>query len=411
MTYPHLPLFGIELEYMIVDAASLDVRPVADTLIDPGGRQRKNSVERDRFAWSNELVLHVIEVKLNNPLPSLDGLAEGFQNEVDCINSLLAPNGFRLLPTAMHPWMNPLTETRLWPHGDREIYAAFDSIFDCRGHGWSNLQSTHINLPFTDDDSFARLHSAIRLILPLLPALAASSPIVESAYVGCLDSRLSFYRRNCRRIPSITARVIPEPIRSIAEYHERILQRIYRDLAPFDPEGVLCDDWVNARGAIPRFDRRTIEIRVLDVQECPRVDLALVRFIASLIELLLPESKSQLEAQLAVHTANLETIFVQTLYTAEDTLIQDDTYLSALGLPTSRPTTTGDILNALLQRLEANGVEKHPLIHFILSHGCLARRIRRATTRNPSHSVLHQTYLRLADCLANGTLFSEAGTV
>jgi hypothetical protein len=32
---------------------------------------------------------------------------------------------------------------------------------------------------------------------------------------------------------------------------------------------VLRHEWVNARGAIARFDRSAIEIRVLDVAECP----------------------------------------------------------------------------------------------------------------------------------------------
>ena len=36
-----------------------------------------------------------------------------------------------------------------------------------------------LNLPFSSDEEFGRLHAAIRLLLPLLPALAASSPLVE----------------------------------------------------------------------------------------------------------------------------------------------------------------------------------------------------------------------------------------
>ncbi len=405
MTASPLSLFGVELEYMIVDAQSLDVRPAADTLIDPGGRLRKNSVERGTFAWSNELALHVIEIKLNEPQPSLVGLAEGFQAEVSSINRRLGNSGLCLLPTAMHPWMNPSTETQLWPHGDREIYATFDRIFDCSGHGWSNLQSTHINLPFHDDAGFARLHSAIRLILPLLPAIAASSPIVDGKYAGCLDSRLDHYRRNCRRVPFITGRVIPEPIRSIGEYHEKILQRIYRDLETLDPEKIIQYEWVNARGAIPRFDRNTIEIRVLDVQECPLADLSLTAFIAALIESLYADTTAKLDTQLAVHTANLEAIFVQSLYTAEDTLIQDDGYLTALGIPSSRPITAGDILNTLLQRLAPANADWPEIIDFILSHGCLARRIRRSTTRNPDHQSLHKTYSKLAHSLAAGELF------
>ena len=79
--------------------------------------------------------------------------------------------GCTLLPGGVHPWMDPSKETRLWPHEYNEVYRSFDRIFGCAGHGWSNLQSTHLNLPFADDDEFGRLHAAIRAILPLLPAL------------------------------------------------------------------------------------------------------------------------------------------------------------------------------------------------------------------------------------------------
>ena len=50
---------------------------------------------------------------------------------------------------------------------------------------------------------------------------------------------------------------------------------MYDDIAPLDPDAVLQHEWLNARGAIARFDRNTIELRVLDVQECPRADLAI----------------------------------------------------------------------------------------------------------------------------------------
>ena len=103
------------------------------------------------------------------------------------------------MPTGMHPWMDPAREFELWPHGDREIYAAFDRIFDCRGHGWANLQSMHLNLPFADDDEFGRLHAAIRALLPLLPALAASSPFADGHARGLA-------RYAPRRVPHQRAR-------------------------------------------------------------------------------------------------------------------------------------------------------------------------------------------------------------
>ena len=50
------------------------------------------------------------------------------------------------------------------------MYEAYDRIFDCRGHGWANLQAVHLNLPFSGDEEFGRLHAAIRLVLPIMPA-------------------------------------------------------------------------------------------------------------------------------------------------------------------------------------------------------------------------------------------------
>src|SRR5690606_30349750 len=125
-------------------------------------------------------------------------------------------------------------------------------IFDCRGHGWANLQSVHLNLPFANDDQFGRLHAAIRLLLPLLPALAASSPLIESRRSGLLDTRLDVYRSNAARIPSVSGQVIPEPVYTRSDYDREILQRMYRDVAPFDPDGTLQHEWLNARGAIAR---------------------------------------------------------------------------------------------------------------------------------------------------------------
>jgi hypothetical protein len=57
--------FGIEIEYMIVDAVSLDVASVADELITRAAGSLSNEIERGDACWSNELVAHVIEFKSN----------------------------------------------------------------------------------------------------------------------------------------------------------------------------------------------------------------------------------------------------------------------------------------------------------------------------------------------------------
>ncbi|MFA5256785.1 MAG: glutamate-cysteine ligase family protein [Opitutales bacterium] len=399
--------FGVELEYMIVDADTLDVRPVADRLLEQaGGEPECDEADFGRLSWSNELVQHVIEFKCSAPEPSLDGLAELFQTEVKRANGMLAALGCRLLPTGMHPWMNPHRETKLWPYGNKEIYRAFDRIFDCRGHGWSNLQSTHLNLPFCGDDEFHRLHAAIRLILPLLPALSASTPFADGAAAPALDMRLESYRHNCARVPSVTAGVVPERMASKAEYEEKILGRIYADMDPLDPEGVLHDEWANARGAIARFCRDTIEIRVLDLQECPRADLAIVQCAASVIKALVEGRASPLELQDAAGQKELEQAFASCMREASGAMIDAPSMFAALGLSGLGPMRAREIWAQLLERFAPADAPWREAIEYIIRKGTLAERIRAAAGPEPTPQKLRGVYMRLADCLSDGTLFS-----
>ena len=143
--------YGIELEYMIVDRASLDVLAIADKLIHAVAGDYRSEVEQGELAWSNEMVLHVIEIKTNGPAGALEPLPALFQRDITRINELLAPHAACLMPGAIHPWMDPRRDTRLWPHEYNSVYEAYDRIFGCQGHGWSNLQSVHLNLPFAGD--------------------------------------------------------------------------------------------------------------------------------------------------------------------------------------------------------------------------------------------------------------------
>jgi len=400
--------FGIEIEYMIVDAETLSVRPIADELLKAVAGDYEMEVDRGALCWSNELALHLIELKTNGPVSSLNNLHESFQRDVGVIDALLRPMGARLLPSAMHPWMGT-DELRLWPHEDDVIYEALHRVFDCHGHGWSNLQSMHVNLPFADDRELERLHAAIRLILPILPALAASSPFVDGAASGHLDTRLDVYRHNAKRIPSVSGRVIPEAVFSKRDY-ELLLESIYRDLAPLDPDGTLQHEWINARGCIARFDRMALEIRVIDVQECPRMDLAIAGATVAVTQALVEETWAPLADQRAWHENELEKILLSTIRDADDATIDDARYLEAFGLKSTQSVRAGE----LWQHLIETQVQTRPeytsageALRIISREGCLARRIMRATGPDPSRASLREVYLQLADCLARGQAFSS----
>jgi carboxylate-amine ligase len=247
--------YGVELEYMIVDRDTLQVRPLADELLKHELGYYGADLIRGQVTWSNEMVLHVLELKATQPESNLSQLGYLLADEVRYINNVLRQWNARLLPGGCHPSFNPNLETRLWPHESNEIYATYHRIFNCNGHGWSNAQSTHLNLPFYDDEEFARLHAAVRLVLPLAPALCASSPIVEGRLTGYKDTRLKYYGTIQPAIPSITGKVIPEAVFSRRTYLKTIYAKIREDLKPLDPLRVLNPIWVNSRRAIPRFDR------------------------------------------------------------------------------------------------------------------------------------------------------------
>lgn len=403
--------YGIELEYMIVDRDTLDVRPICDALFRSVTGEEGCDVEPDGdegvVSWSNELVLHVVELKTQRPVASLGGLTEHFERHVRRINELLEPMNGRLLPTGMHPWMNGDREARLWPHENNEIYRTYDRIFGCRGHGWSNLQSTHVNLPFADDEQFGRLHAALRLILPLLPALAASSPIVDGVWSPVSDHRLEVYRTNSLRVPMMTGLVVPEPVFTRAGYERDVLGKLYEELRPLDPEGVLRHEFANARGAMARFDRGAIEIRVLDIQECPRADLAIAALVTEVVRNIVDERWLSYDAQKKIATEPLHDVLLDTIRHAERTRIRDRSLLSAVGITT--PTSwAGDVWRTLLERVIPDHPTWTPLLRKMLDAGTLSTRIGDAFRRTPSRAGLRDVFVELADCLHAGSLYRVA---
>ncbi len=402
--------FGVELEYMIVDSATLDVRPVCDEVIRLATGSIQSEVSFGPIAWSNELAAHVIELKTDGPAESLNGLSDLFLEHVRKINELAFENGWQLMPGAMHPWMNPDTEMKLWAHEYSPVYEAYNRIFDCRGHGWSNLQSVHLNLPFANDEEFGRLHAAIRLILPLLPAIAASSPVYGGKISKFADSRMEFYRTNSARIPSLTAGIVPEPVFSRAEYDLKIFQRIYRDIAPLDSEGVLQDEFLNSRGAIARFGRGSIEIRVLDIQESPAADLAVVQIIIALLKKLVAEDWSSLQSQQSVPTGILQSLMLESIRLAENAIVTNPAILRQFGR-LEQAVPLADLWKTLAAELEEDNAELRKLnepggpLNTILTSGTLSRRLLKQVGTTPTKARLHQTWDQLCDCLQSGSMF------
>ncbi|WP_026475523.1 carboxylate-amine ligase [Alkaliflexus imshenetskii] len=405
-TFSLFEVIGVELEYMIVDRETLAVKPVCDKLLSHAAGKLVSDYDNGAIAWSNEIVNHVVELKTNGPVNTLEGLDSHFHTNVLQINDILLQYNAMLLPSGAHPWMNPFTETKLWEHEYNEIYALYNRIFDCRGHGWSNLQSTHINLPFSGDEEFAILHAAIRLILPLIPAISASTPLLDGRLTGFIDSRLEAYRHNQDKIPSIAGKIVPEAVFSQNEYHERIFKKIVDDITPYDKDGVLEYQFLNSRGAIARFDRGAIEIRLIDIQECPRADLAIVACIVALLKKLTRGDFIPLEAQQAWSEHRLYDILLDTIQHGEDAIIHNPEYLKLWGMP-DKPVTASELWKYLLPLLKMEmDSESFNDVAFIVEKGTLSSRIINALNGDTSLERQMKIYRQLSESLITNQLFN-----
>lgn len=403
--------YGVEIEYMVVSRADRAIRSVVPALLDglethacpdvrtaahPGGR----------VEWSNELAAHVAEAKCAEPEPDLAAFVGPLNRAVDHVNALLDPGGDCLMPSAAHPWMDPARDPELWPRAYHEIYEEYDRIFGCATHGWTNVQSVHLNLPFhpgraapDGEGEFGRLHAAIRLVLPLVPALAAASPYLDGRFTGLLDARMQHYRYNSMAIPAMTGDLIPEAVFTPAAYRRDILEPLYAQSAPLDPTGILRAEWANARGAIARFDRNALEIRVADSQEYPLADLAVCFAVAGAVRLLVEEKLAPYAWQKRWSVARLYRLFFDAARDAERAEVMDPDYAALFGARRPR-ATFGDLWASLLSRPELCSPVFQPWFDVYLGHGTLARRLLARAGADPARGALRGLADELCACLA-----------
>jgi carboxylate-amine ligase len=182
-------------------------------------------------------------------------------------------------------------------------------------------------------------------------------------------------------------------------------------VAPFDPDGVLDPIWVNARGAIARFDRGSIEIRVLDTQECPLADVALVAAVVGLVRALTEERWTTLAAQRSWEAARLRSVFDATVRDGGGARIDDADYLLLFGLSELAGQTAHSLWTELCRRLEHErfvSAQFDRVFEAWARGGCLSRRIAASLPERPARSDLVPVYESLCDCLRNGTLFEAS---
>ena len=302
-TYKPLEVLGPEHEYLLVDK-DLKALPIANKIIKGYCGRIMNFIELPKFTFGKEMQLHVMEIKANTPFKTPTEFEETMQVAVETLSQIIQKHGAMLLGTGMHPQMK-LKDTEIWPHYHRKIYRQYGKLFNLNQHGWLNIQSFHLNLPFEKEADAIPIHNQLVNLCAYLPAISASSPIFEGKKGSDTDNRLQFYKVNQKEIPSVTGEVIPEYTSSLSQYKRDVIGRYSMDLESAGADKTLLHrEWVNSRGVIFRFDRCALEVRVMDEQECVKLDVALACFLRAAVRGLIASKADLLSHNVLVKDLN-----------------------------------------------------------------------------------------------------------
>jgi glutathione synthase/RimK-type ligase-like ATP-grasp enzyme/gamma-glutamyl:cysteine ligase YbdK (ATP-grasp superfamily) len=411
--YRAYEVVGLEVEYAIVSPTLEPLHAAEGVLAELGGRPT-SEVDLGVVAFSNEFFDHLIELKTQLPLSSLveseQVLAEGVSRLADKLEERFDA---RPMPTSMHPWFDPKSAVR-WSRSGRTVYDTYARLFDTSTHGWANVQSLQVNLPLGREHEAVAMMNASALLVPYLPAVAASSPMYDGALQPAVDNRLAFILEHQLRVPQTQGELVPEYMESLAGYKRDILRPIYQAVDALEDARAIRHEWLNARGAVFKLSRRSIEVRVIDSQECTRMDVAIAAFVrgalhdmsADLVRgrLTLPmHSRLVEDLHACVRAGSLARVWA--------------THVPGLERDDDGKAAVSDVIDHFLvraaRRLKKQEQGYLELIDGIRRHGTLSERmaLRLAPHRQDPVALRETTrelYLELCDCLAANKPWSGA---
>lgn len=360
--------------------------------------------ERTDLRWSSERWEHVLTLSMVKGAKRPLSAAKRLKAEVARANSLLAGRGAMLLPAATHPFLSGEGLVLRLDDPANEVLAR---IFDMRLPGWCNGQAVTLRLPFSNDEEFSRLHASVRLLLPLLPAISAASPYLNGKAAGALSARMEACLHHTEAVPVLTGPVIPEGAFTEEDYYRIVFSPMAQALVAVEGGHLLDHFRMNARAAVPRFDRGELEIRVVDVQECLTADLALAEMILAVLRAMGSGRWVSPYLQRAWSEDDLFPLFQQTVREGGQAVLSNRDYLFMFGLMKQDQMSVQKIWQHLFVELygELSDECRRVMAH-ILEHGCLAQRLLRRLGKAPSGTSLALLIDELADHLVTDRLIT-----
>ena len=233
---------GIEEEFQVLDAASLDLVPRFEELRDLAAADDPVLAE----SIAGELISSEIEIRSGRGEDFQDALRR--QRDVRArLFALAEGRGIALGATGTHPW----ADYREQPNIDTEHYQrVVDGLqYVARRN---NTFSLHVHVGAHDPDRAVRACDRLRPVLPLLLAISANSPYLDARDSGLHSARSQAFTKSFPRCG------IPDVFGSWAAYRDYI-DFLLRTDAIMEYTQV----WWSIR---PHFAFGTVEVRICDAQ-------------------------------------------------------------------------------------------------------------------------------------------------
>jgi len=399
-----VPEIGVSIEYMIADRTTLEPKPLIRELLNSLGGEDQKPAAGKCLKWKAGYQSHIFRICSAFPQINLNTLEHAIADEQKIVNRILAEYGAILLPGGMHPFVNPFTISG--SENSDPVANLYDRLFDTRGHSWVNLSRTYVEFPYRNEEMLQRLQAALRIILPIIPALSASSPIVEGKFSGRIDNGLRYARGRYSKFPAITGQIVPEPFFSEKKYQEMVLDKIKAQLAPVDPQGLIHPEMVNYRGVVPDFQGKRLILQIMEPQECVAADIAIVKLVHEAVRFMLEEKTISFEQQTAARMEILTGILDDVTENGRHAEVYSSEYLGFFGL--DEVSTVGNIWKHLFNKLSTDPLRPLAMyekeLSVILNQGPLAERILSVVGEKPGTEELMFMWRRLGDCMDQNKL-------
>lgn len=387
------PLFStlmVSPTLAVVRAGSLQASDVDAELLAELDRSVVSGGAR-ALSWGSGPAGHLVILSTTQPIDDMAQAHADMHAAVVGASTTLADRNLLLLPAGAHPFL---------AHS-----AATPAAFPGADHaGWRNNQCLVVKLPFTDDE-FAKVLAAVRVLLPILPALSAASPIIEGRVGPSLDMRLVLQSQRFSGWSALAGPLIPEAVFTRDEYYRTVFTPIVKALADAGMHDTVDMMSMDSRWATASFDPDHLELKILDGQESIGANMALAELLVAVLRKLCNGRWISTYVQRAWDGADLAEILQNVLRNGAQAVIDNQQFLRTFGCD-APSLSTGQLWEHIIAQVGKQlPARSRDHVVFLLREGNLARRILGATGPQPDERKLLSVYERMCTALIKDEAF------